>query len=220
MTDWEVFYTPHADDESIAMGGAIARARAMGHDVLVVLVTDNEPSMWARKNFPSIDIPALRLAEFAAAMQALGVGHTESWNIAERDIVCEPFRAQTEIEDRMRSVHETLRPVHHHTVWGLHDISFNGIGSLAHGLCANALTRLAYSCDDVRATLYGVYIYAHQMAERRAPIIRDLTEDERALKRAALQAYRDGIGYGYKSVPELIDGADEDAREYMAEVAL
>jgi LmbE family N-acetylglucosaminyl deacetylase len=218
---WEVFYSPHTDDESIAMAGAIARARALRHEVLVVLVMDNEPSQHGRKNFPEYDLPMLRRAEFDDALRALGVEHSESWQIPERDIVCEPFLVQTELEQRMRSIHETLHPVHHHTVWGLHDISFNRVGSLSHGLCANALTRLAYSRNDVRATLYAVYMYAQKLHERRAPLLRALTEDEMLQKRAALDCYRplDGRpGYGYRSVPELIDGAANDPYEYLIEL--
>jgi LmbE family N-acetylglucosaminyl deacetylase len=218
---WEVFYTPHTDDESIAMAGAIARARALGHDVLVVLVTDNLASPRGARLFHRHDLPYLRHAEWSCAMRKLDVTKMETWNLPEVEMVRAPFQVQTEIVARMSNIHERLQPVHHHTVWGLHDTSYNGMGSLSHGLCANALTRFAYSRTDVRASLYAVYIYAAKKADRRAPVIRYLTEDEHRAKKDALDCYRPMLnrpGYGYKSVPELIDGAAEDPHEYLVEI--
>lgn len=217
---WEVFYTPHTDDETIGMAGAIARARALEHDVLVVLVTDNLPSPRGRALFP-YRTERLRLQEWRRAMCVLNVTATEHWNIPEAEMTLTPFQVQGEIERRITDVHERLAPLHHHTVWGLHDVSFNGQGSLAHGLCANALVRFALSHPGTSVTLNAVYLYAAERAERRAPMIRYLSEEEHKQKRAALDCYRPigkSLGYGYRSVPELIDAAAEDPREYCVEV--
>ncbi len=221
QTTWEVFYTPHTDDESIGMAGAITRARALGHSVLVVLVTDNLPSRRGQLLFPRRDVPELRTEEWLCALRQLGVSEFEVWDLLELEMVRAPFMVQGEILRRMAELHERLHPVHHHTVWGIHDVSHNGLGSLSHGLCANALTRFAYQNPDVRATLYAVYLYAAAPSDRRAPVIRVLTAHEHEQKRRALDCYRPTLnrpGYGYASVPELIDGAAEDPHEYLVEV--
>jgi LmbE family N-acetylglucosaminyl deacetylase len=220
---WQVFYTPHTDDETIGMAGAIARARASGDDVLVVLVTDNRPSARGHRLFPDVeDVHEQRRKEWQRAMQTLDVTATETWELPEEHCSTEPFRLQNMIELRMQDVHDRLSPRHHHTVWGLNDLHVDSmIGSLSHGICASALARLAYRTPGLRATLYGVYIYSRSLRERYAPMIVTLTDREFALKRMALECYKAGpnsIGYGYSSVPELIDHALVDAREFIVEL--
>lgn len=222
-TPWEVFYTPHTDDESIGMAGSIARAIGLGHRVLVVLVTDNEPSTRGRRIFPGQEnIEACRMTEWCNALRALGVSEYEVWGIPERQIKHDPFAAQTEILARIHDVHDRLQPVQHHSVWGAIDIHRDsGRTSLSHVLCSNALAIFAVERRDIRITLYGVYIYSQLPEDRFAPTIRTLTEQEHARKRDALQCFHatpETIGYGYSSVPELMDAASEDPREFLIEV--
>src|SRR5688572_2974061 len=40
-----IFYTPHQDDEAIAMAGAIAEHKSAGRPVYLVLLTDGHPSV-------------------------------------------------------------------------------------------------------------------------------------------------------------------------------
>ncbi len=56
---------PHPDDAELGMGGTIARLASQGHRVLIVDMTDGEPT-------PMGD-PATRAREAAAAAKALGV---------------------------------------------------------------------------------------------------------------------------------------------------
>ena len=56
---------PHPDDQELGMGGTIARLAEQGHDVLLLDVTDGEPT-------PHGD-PETRAAEAAAAAAILGV---------------------------------------------------------------------------------------------------------------------------------------------------
>lgn len=219
---WQVFYTPHTDDESIGMAGAIVRAREAGDNVLVVLVTDNQPSAYMARVFGRDDLMAQRRIEWSQAMSALDVNELQAWEIPEGPMSAKPFDIQWTIERRMTAMHAERHVVHHHTVWGLFDIHPEaGIGSLSHGLCANALMRVAMRPHAVRASLYGVYVYAMPEAERFASHIVRLTDSEMQQKRRALSFYKaneDSIGYGYRSVPELIDSAMSDPHEYVMEL--
>lgn len=61
---------PHADDETLAMGGTIARLVAEGHDVSVAVMTghgDGSHPIFPRESFEQVR------AEFKEAMAALGV---------------------------------------------------------------------------------------------------------------------------------------------------
>lgn len=218
---WEVFLSPHTDDETIGMAGAIARARLAGRDVLVILVTDNAPSPRGFWLFPGQNVAAERRKEWQRALHTLDVVHQVEWNLSEADMNARPFAMQTELERRIDELNERYDVVHFHTVWGLYDINaLSGFGSLAHGLCSNALIRFAMRTRK-RSTIHGVYLYSFPLCDRHAPQIRTLTMEEFQLKRAALDCYRpgpDSIGYGYRSVPELIDGASLDPREFSWEV--
>lgn len=220
--NWEVFYTPHTDDETIAMGGAIVRARSVGHNVMVVLVTDNKPSTYMRRVFNRVDLHSERQIEFERALSILGVNEIRYWDLPESLATTDPFALQAMIERQMDGLHNELRPLQHHTVWGLFDVNLIcGFGSIAHGLCANALNRVAWRVRTVCASLYGVYVYSLPMSERCAPKIDTLTEREFQIKRRALECYKEGdgsIGYGYRSVPELIDHASIDPREFVMEI--
>ncbi len=223
---WQVFYTPHTDDESIAMGGAIARAQLAGDSTLVVLVTNNLPSAFMTRVFGHRDdLSQQRRIEWIAAMERLGVTETRTWEIEEAMIPAMPFGVQAEIERRMLALIEELHPVHHHTVWGMVDIHMEvGSGSLSHAICASALARISLY-RAIGATLYGVYVYSYPEAERRAPHVVPLTEEEMRMKCRALACYRrdetdsDSIGFGYRSVPELIDAASIDPREFTMELS-
>src|SRR5208283_316223 len=58
-----LFFSPHADDESIASGGYIAQSVINGADVTIVMVTDSDAQ----------GIEATRYAEFKKATGILGV---------------------------------------------------------------------------------------------------------------------------------------------------
>ncbi len=220
---WQAFYTPHTDDESIAMAGAIIQARENGDNVIVVLVTDNRPSTRALSCFQDIpDLHEARRDEWHRALDTLGVDVVRMWEVPEELAIVSPFEMQFIIEMRMRELHKELQPRMHHTVWGLNDVHVDsGNGSLVHGLCANALVRACLSDESMRGLLYAVYEYSKPLTCRRAPRVDRLDDNVFAVKRAALECYKKGngsIGYGYRSVPELIDHAMEDPFEYMMEI--
>lgn len=215
---WQAFYTPHTDDESIAMAGAIVRAREAGDNVVVVLVTDNRPSAYMSRVFGIDGLSEHRRTEWVRAMTVLGVNELRCWEIDETLAVTAPFTMQEQIEHRIEDLACEFPIRHHHTVWGLHDVNaMSGIGSLTHGLCANALTRVALR-GLAPASLYGVYVYSVPDYMRYAPVIVPLSTTQFEQKQRALACYKqdgDSIGFGYRSVPELIDGAMADPREFV-----
>lgn len=76
--------TPHADDESFGAGGTIARHVAHGDAVRVQLYSDNTASI-VNPRQGKADVVALREAEFAAAMETLGVRDWEAFRIGNSD---------------------------------------------------------------------------------------------------------------------------------------
>ncbi len=75
-----IFYTPHQDDEAIAMGGAIAEHRQAGARVVVVLLSNGRPSTAMGNNIRNLYGPtwtdsaimSARNAELTASYTALG----------------------------------------------------------------------------------------------------------------------------------------------------
>ncbi|WMS44795.1 PIG-L family deacetylase [Acuticoccus sp. MNP-M23] len=65
---------PHPDDETFGCGAAIAHALAAGRHVAIALLTDGDGSHPASREYPPARLAALRRAEFAAAVAALGAG--------------------------------------------------------------------------------------------------------------------------------------------------
>ncbi|NIZ11265.1 PIG-L deacetylase family protein [Pseudooceanicola sp. HF7] len=71
---------PHPDDESLAMGGAIAAASAAGHRVHVAVVTDGALSHPGSRAYPAAALSALRKAEVELAIDILTQGReTPIW---------------------------------------------------------------------------------------------------------------------------------------------
>ena len=60
---------PHPDDQELGMGGTIARLAAQGHDVLLLDMTNGEPTPYGD--------PVTRAAEATEAARILGVRRTE-----------------------------------------------------------------------------------------------------------------------------------------------
>jgi LmbE family N-acetylglucosaminyl deacetylase len=214
---WEVFYTPHTDDETIAMAGAILRAHAAGHSTLVVLVTDHYPSTRGARLFPD-DAFAQRRLEWLRAMAVLGVTKTDCWELDEVKMIHEPQFMAEQVLLGMEMVEAQYAVVHHHAV-ALHDVHVeSSLPTPAHIACAKAAIEFQRLHPSRRVSLHYVYIYSEVPSRRVAPVMHCLTPSQSEKKREALDAYRKGIGYGYASVPELIDGAAVDLYEYSQEV--
>lgn len=71
-----VCFAPHPDDESLGMGGTLARLAEGGGELLVVLVTGGQAGDPAGL---SRDVAGERLAAFREALSLLGVGRSDYW---------------------------------------------------------------------------------------------------------------------------------------------
>lgn len=224
MTDllWEVFFTPHTDDETIGMAGSIIRARRANRPVLVVLVTDNLPSTRGTRIFPEHDVSVERRREWKRAMAVLDVAAIEQWEMSDVSMEEEPATMQRAVQERILVLLETYHVRRLHTTWGSDDLNeLSGTQCRSHEVCANALRALSDDHPSVVMALHGVYIYSREAKERTAPTILCLSDDEMALKQRALDCYRpigQSIGYGFASVPEIIDAASVDSREFIIEI--
>lgn len=66
-----VILAAHPDDESLAAGGLICRARAHGLEVVLVMATRGEASHPRSVTFSALDLAKIRLTELGAAMRHL-----------------------------------------------------------------------------------------------------------------------------------------------------
>jgi LmbE family N-acetylglucosaminyl deacetylase len=128
----------HPDDETLLIGGTLAKAAADGHRVIVVLATDGELGL------ASPDFSALRTtrrAEVDAAAAALGVskvvrlhygdsGHTHPPVPPDGSLAATPL---AQVQERLRSVLVEQRP----DVVLLHD-ERGGYGHRDHVMCHRA----------------------------------------------------------------------------------
>lgn len=233
MTPVSVFYTPHADDEVLGMGGAIAEAKLAGHRVVLVLVTDNRPSVRATDMFTDrlrchwhekrkhdlghLDLPAARLLEFAEAATALGADDVSALGIEEALGRTDYPRFVEVIERSLRRYAVQYPDASHHVTSGETDWhQGSGKGNLSHVALATAAAR----AELARVTYHRVYTYSFPAVQRIAPRVRHLSAEAMAIKVRAMEAYKlfapeqGRIAYGYHSVRELFDGAASDLREF------
>lgn len=226
MSECHVFFAPHTDDETIGMGGSMARAIASESTVVVVLVTDNQPSAHMRDVFAWYDgdLAATRLDEMAAALRSFGGVFEWRWSGIPEQLMCDDRRGAigrvVELMTDLRSLYSGDRVrLTFHTVVGEDDPHAETNGSnLAHRICELGARGFGLMYPHVAVELHKVYVYSQPIEARMATVVRQLTDDEMAAKRRAIECYKTGagrIGYGYRSVPELFDGAASDPREFI-----
>ena len=104
---------PHPDDESIGCGGLIAQLRRLGQPVSVVLLSDGSMSHPRSTRWPKSARVALRLAEFRAALLALGVdpdnGRALGWADGALPVIGSPgfVAALAELADGLADISPT-----------------------------------------------------------------------------------------------------------------
>lgn len=74
-----IFAMPHPDDLEITCGGTIAKLVKLGHKVGVLHLTDGEPT--------PLGTPETRAAESAEATRILGVTHSETLRLVNRELM-------------------------------------------------------------------------------------------------------------------------------------
>ena len=227
-----VFFSPHPDDESLSMGGAIAEHVAVGRAVFVELLThgDKSGTITALGNGKSCDwhegthqyaltveaFGAARVQEFLAATARLGVKGIVVSDFGDQDLT------QSEVESRiswwLRNGGEGLSLKG--TAGGLDDQSKAGVPAHAdHTALAEALRRSGH--NDLR--LYLSYYPQSGLGTFDATI--DLTAkgfcDE---KRAALAEYgrwapaAGRYAIGKHSIGTLLTAVSEGCKEYVQRV--
>jgi LmbE family N-acetylglucosaminyl deacetylase len=220
------------------MAGAIAEHKDAGRPVFLVLITDGRPGQrmrrllngeqrcsWhdARHDFGvSVDqMIWARTVEFMESARVLdvdrvftaglgGVPDTKAYDDFEGFIglVC----------DLIVSMEGRYPGSSHKLVSGYLEADEAGRNP-THVACWEAARRLRSEITDFR--FYRVYEYLKPRDERRASWRRQLTSTWLTRKRAALDAYKRfepterRYGFGYHSVPDLIDAAYDDDGEYV-----
>ncbi len=209
------------------MAGSIIRAKSEGHRVVLVLVTDNKASSRAIGRFPlsAEDLAAARLLEWKRSARVLGADETRALGIPEQLIVDDRSEALARLLGAMSAIDHELgeadADVIHHTVMGAGDVHRElGRSTSAHRLCEDAAVLFSQRNPFTLVFLHAVYVYSFPLEERRqrGTSTLELTPAELEKKREALDSYKAGgdcIGYGYESVPDLIDAASTDPREYL-----
>ena len=74
-----IFAMPHPDDIEITCGGTIAKLVKLGHKVGILHITNGEPT--------PLGTPEIRAAECAAATEILGVAHSETLPLINRELM-------------------------------------------------------------------------------------------------------------------------------------
>lgn len=95
---------PHADDESLGCGGAIALHRRQGDRVKVVIVTDGAAGD-GLEYYAGQDYPALRREEGRRAGAILGVSDLEHWDYSDGKLAPTP-----KLVDRIATLLTTEQP--------------------------------------------------------------------------------------------------------------
>lgn len=231
----DVFYAPHADDEAIAMAGAMCHAKAEGRRVVLVMVTDSSPSQRAKDLFAErlrclwhagekhalahVDLRLARLSEFIDAGTRLGADEIALLEIPE-SLAHEDYPRFVDAIGFSLQRYETMYPgATHHVVSGTEVHAETDAGNIAHRGLAEAARRIPALCG--RLHFHRVYVYSHPREARTAQQIVTLSPAAMDRKRQALQAYRvwapdlGRFAFGYHSAAELIDAAGEDPREFV-----
>lgn len=210
-----VFYSPHADDESLGMAGAIVEAKRSGAIVELVLLTQSlaQQRLARRMKLSLAAASQRRRRELIMATRFLGVDLVRFAELPEPMNDAESIAYQHGVLDRMELDLERpkVSSVHLHTVAGVLDPHHsNGITHRSHVGAANAGAILRKQGHDVR--FHCVYIYSHPQRQRPelATITHRLDAGIMTAKRHALSVH----GYGRRSVTALFDAASHDCHEY------
>lgn len=219
-----IVLAPHADDETLGCGTAIAAAVAAGRRVVVVLVTDGGASHPHSASHPRPVLVSVRAAEFAAAVKMLGGGAVETvaLGLADSAIATDP-QTTARVLDRLASIARRIRAT---AVWA----SWGGDPHCDHEIVADharALAdRLAASGRPVRLWSYAVWgRFGESGAHVPAGALRRFEAPRyRPRKRAAIRCYPsqftgmiDDDPSGFVMPPALLDHFAEFPEIFIGE---
>ncbi|MCA8976914.1 MAG: PIG-L family deacetylase [Planctomycetes bacterium] len=133
----------HPDDEVIGAGGMLAWHARKGHAVTVVHMTDGAKG---DPNNRESDICAVRRREGKAALERLGLGEPEHWDLADGEL---PERLPA-VTERLRELFGRVQPRTLYSFWF-------GEAHRDHRAVAVATAEAAAALpDDCRCLLFGV----------------------------------------------------------------
>jgi hypothetical protein len=234
-----IFYAAHQDDEAIGMAGAIREYKEAGRPVYLVLLTNGanplllnilngstecawhqthhdfrltmEQMCWARK------------MEFVASAGRLGADGIFIVNEGQGLEPSMDYRQLVKcVKQTIKRFERKFPGATHHLMSGSLDLLPAGSASatnLCHQACWDAAMKLRRKISEFR--FYRVYIYWKDPADRRSQYQRDLKSEWQVAKRAALDEYKlfcpeaGRYAVGYHSVPQLLDAAASDSKEYL-----
>lgn len=225
-----IFYAPHCDDEALGMGGAMAQAKLAGRPVILVLVSDSRASPRANElfgnarrctihgawhDYPDINLDQYRREEFARAGAVLGVDDIITLDLPE---AYPPAHFVSCLGAEILLLESKHPGSTHHFVSGARDEYGPDETNPIHRSCTRAVEMV--EADLTEVFMYRVYVYGKPTHARTADEIVGLSPEAFALKRAALEVYREWrpperIAYGFHSVPQLFMGAGSDPREFV-----
>lgn len=241
VTPPAIFYSPHQDDESLAMAGSIREHKEAGRRVILVLLTRGEngglldimngtadcplgqgcPGGGSHRfGLTQEDIVRARTAEFRAAARRLGVDE-----VVVRD---RPDSAWGDYAGFVQEVRNTILEFERKHPGASHKL-VNGYRDVIHGsppdqpnLTHKACREAAEGLAGLDFRFYWVYGYTYPPEQRTAGYVLPLSAKQFARKRQALAEYgrwdpeRGRYALGYHSVGKLmIDPAAEDPHEYI-----
>lgn len=229
--DVAVVVSPHPDDETYAMGATIAEQSLAGKRIIGVLLTDGDSSRfvepWAAEEGSDLDgdgdvdrwdFGLARREEYREAMDILGADELIFLGAAESQ--GEEGLLDTELEagdvmDALEPVADRFPKAAWFTTARYSTERFYG-GDFKnhpdHAATAEAIEELAVSRGN-EAYYFKVYVYFLPTFARFAPQRLAPSDEARALKQDATDAYR---GIGAMSTPELFEAAPADPFEYLS----
>jgi len=223
--------SPHPDDETYAMGQAVAEQVLAGKRVIGVLLTDGEGSDRAEEwpdqggidydddgDVDKWDFGMARRAEYVAAMTMLGVKELHFLG-ASNTQGAEGFEdgelEQAEVERAVEGLAAENGPVSHMTLMKyLPDHRFRGDARLHpdHTVTCDAVKAVAERRGE-DAYFYKVYIlYRTDWWKRWSPVFVGGSDEAFARKRRAIDAYE---AMGKASTPDLWQAARNSGVEYL-----
>ncbi|MGW7367633.1 PIG-L deacetylase family protein [Streptomyces sp. NPDC054841] len=236
-----IFYSPHQDDETIGMAGAIREHKEAGRAVHLVLLTNginqglldimnglNGPCPLGsncrqpdhRPGLSMDDLIAGRTAEFHAAAEQLGVDEVHTMDLDDDHVVTNRSGFTERLKEVILDFEGRYPGASHKLVSGWRDQVPSEPGpNPTHSACRDAAEALRDRISDFR--FHWTYAYFRLQRARSADFVLDLTESQFEAKRRAILEYNrwepDNGRYalGYHSVSTLLENAYNDPREYI-----
>jgi hypothetical protein len=212
-----IFFAPHADDESLAMGDAIASAIAEGYNTIVVVLTNGKDVGSVQQyTLSKEDIIKARKRELIIAAEILGV--------EEENIIFENY------DDDKLTVSQCLK-----TIDKVNHLYPNAKMSTVsvydthpdHQAIARALYQSYLNLDKkISIAFYRVYLHADLKTIDKLPrSVEAIPLKYPEIRRKAITSYKDydpikGVyGIGYDAEPELFKAALESNYEYRDQLS-